>query len=262
MANYYFLSTLFPPLELGHTPQESFASLLPNVIEELNKEDRSYFELLRLYFDIQNLKAYMLQEPLNSFANLSTKEQIQENLEQESFYPNFVFEFFSTWDSDDKRLENYADLLRRFYSYADTTSSQFLSAFFEFERKWRIVMVGFRSKHIQADVQKQLQFEDPYETTVAQVLAQKDAKNFEPPTEFAGLKDLFERWKLSPKGLLKALEQYRLDHISNLAEGELFSFDAIAAYLIKLAIVEQWHQMEQSSQLGSENINKILEEVR
>ncbi|SCA58440.1 hypothetical protein AB751O23_AB_00440 [Chlamydiales bacterium SCGC AB-751-O23] len=261
MANYYFLNTLFASIELGHPPEEGVLDLLPNVEEQLTSKDLKSLLQLRLYFDIQNLKAYFQKEPLSPFANFQTHELIESYLEHREGFPDFVFKFLDEFDSNEQRIANFADLLRQFFDYIAQVSTGFVRSFFDFERKWRIVMVGFRSKNLNLDVQKQLQFENPYDSVVAQVVAQKDAKSFEPPIEFSELKNIVSRWKQSPKGILKALEQYRFDKIDDLIEGDFFSFDAVAAYLLKLVIVEQWHNLELGEKEGSENLEKILEDI-
>lgn len=261
MAQYYFLNTLFAPLEFGHPPTLDFKSLIANVQSELSKDDLMRLSLLRSYFDIENLKAFFMQEALSPYGNHEPAKLVADNLENETGYPEFVFEFLREFETSEKRLHHFAKLLTQFFSYAQQQSSGFIQEFFAFEKQWRLVMLGFRSKLLKTSLKTQLQFEDPYDPIVIQIIAQKDAKHFEPPEEFEDLKDLFSRWKHSPRGIFKALEEYRMSKIDQMVEKEIFSFDAVAAYIVKLIIIEKWLDLEKCEKKGFKNLDKILEEV-
>ncbi len=45
-------------------------------------------------------------------------------------------------------------------------------------------------KTIERDMAKELQFEDPTDPLVAQILAQKDSGSYEPPPDYADLKEM------------------------------------------------------------------------
>ena len=89
------------------------------------------------------------------------------------------------------------------------------------------------------------------------MLAQRDAKEFEPPEKYADLKVLFEKYGDDPLALERALDQYRFDFIeSRVGMMDMFSINRIIAYMLELVIVEKWAEMDQKK--GIEIINQVV----
>ena len=116
-------------------------------------------------------------------------------------------------------------------------------------------MLGFRAKLIGRDISKELQFEDSSDIIVAQILAQKDAKSFEPPYGYENLRFIFEKYQSEPYKLHKAFCEYRFVKIAELESGSFFSIERILGYMMRLLIVEQWIELD--AQEGKKMIEMI-----
>ena len=55
--------------------------------------------------------------------------------------------------------------------------------YYEFERELRLILTALRAKRSGKDIIRELQFEDPTDPLVADILAQKDARRLRPAAE-------------------------------------------------------------------------------
>ncbi|SCA63162.1 Uncharacterized protein TC_0583 [Chlamydiales bacterium SCGC AG-110-M15] len=254
MGNYYFLTSLFSPLEIGHPPAMHSEELTDILREDLNTDDWITFCSMRQYLDLENLRNWLKGDPVDPRGNFTAKE-LEENIENETGLPDFVFEFLKTYEELDERLRFFPSLFTRFFDEVLTEEDDFLNHYFTFEREWRLVTVGFRAKLLDRDLSKELQYEDPTDTIVAQILAQKDSPSFEPPYGYENLKAVFETHRAEPFKLHKAFCEYRFDKILEMENNALFSMDRILGHMARLLIVEQW--MELDEQEGNKVIDLI-----
>lgn len=259
MANYYFLTSIFPRLELGHTPGMHFEELVFLLHERLKPKDFKAFCTLRRFVDMENLRSFLKGESLDSRGNLTSEEDFENALSFHSSFPDYVYEFLLHYDSLESRLKNFSSLLARFFKEEISSSENFLKRYLIFEREWRLVMLGFRAKRLDRDLLRELQYEDPSDLVVAQIIAQKDSKGFEPPYGYEDLKVLFENKSGDPLAFHKSLCDYRFKRIEELESGELFSIDKILSYMAKLTIVEKWLEMDQAS--GNLIIENLIKEA-
>ncbi|MFQ5728988.1 MAG: DUF2764 family protein, partial [Waddliaceae bacterium] len=138
-------------------------------------------------------------------------------------------------------------------------AEDFVQEYLAFEREWRLVLTGFRAKKLGRDVTAELQFEDPYDEVVAQILAQKDAKTYEPPIRYSDLKTLFEEHYGAPMDLYQALCEYRFRKIEAMYGIDVFSIGRILAYLAQLIIVEKWLDLDKKQ--GLQVVDAIVKEA-
>ncbi|MCE5318293.1 MAG: DUF2764 domain-containing protein, partial [Parachlamydia sp.] len=90
-------------------------------------------------------------------------------------------------------------------------------------------------------------------------LAQKDAKNFEPPVEFEDLKPILDKYYNSPLDLQKALAEYRFNKIEERLTYDPFSIDRVLGYIVQYMLVDKWLHYDQ--QKGMEIIKQIEQET-
>ena len=95
---------------------------------------------------------------------------------------------------------------------------------------------------------------------MAQILAQRDSKIYEPPFEYKELKQIFEEFGNAPLDLHKALCEYEFAHIREIKGTEIFTIERILNYMGRLMLVERW--LELDVQKGIEIIDKIQEEIQ
>lgn len=264
MKEYFFLASLLPQLEIGHVPTLGYDELRQLLDVNLSSGDlRIVKEFLR-HIDFENIRAYWANEPLDPRGNL-TRDEIEQALLDLSWpsdeeFPLFFIDFLQKYHSNEERLKNFQQLLSAFFDDQVEKQEGFLQEYFQFQKEWRLVILGFRAKVLERDIAKELQYEDVTEPFVAELLAQKDAKVYEPPFEYKDLKPVFEAHKDSPIELHKALYEYQFNHMIELWGGELFTIDRILNYMARLIIVERFNELDM--QAGIEVIDAIERNVQ
>ncbi len=247
MSNYYYLASSLPSLEFPVLPEQDVESLSSSLEENLSKEDSKKLESLRLLVDILNLKPLLQEEEIDPRGNLGEK-QLGDALLSHDCLPDYVFEFLDEQETLVDKLKNFSFLLARFFKEEIAKQKGFLLKFFTFEREWRLVVLALRAKVLGRDIFKELQFEDPQDPFVMQILAQKDAEVYEPPVEYKELKDLFSPseagQKMNSWEQNKALALFRFRKVEEMKEREQFSVDFILAYLVQAMIIEYWNELD------------------
>lgn len=264
MKEYYFLASLLPTLEIGHIPTLSFPELIDLLSINLAPEDWAKVrEFLRLV-DIENIRAYWTDEDFDPRGNVPASEMEQALLYQAwpggEEFPLYLKDYLDKYHSNEERIYHFSLLLNQFFIHESELESGFLADYFAFQRELRLVLLGFRAKKLKKDVSLELQYEDPTDPIVAQILAQKDAKVYEPPFEFKELKPIFEEYANSPIDLHKAVYEYEFKTLVELWGGELFTIDRILNYMARLLLVERW--LELDVQRGMQVIDTVEKEIR
>lgn len=257
MANYYFLGTLLPELHIGEPPEIGFAELDQLLKDNLSDSDYAKTRTIRNLYDISNLRAYWKGDALDPNGNFNASE-LEEALVTRSLLPQFIFDFMDKYESNEERLKHYPELLAIFFRNAIKNASGFFKYYLTLERELRLILVAFRAKKLGRDVYTELQYEDPEEDFIAQILAQKDSTSYEPPEKYEEIKTLFEQYYDNPIELQKALLEYRFQKIEEKLGLELFSMDRVLAYMIELIMVERWQKMDK--QKGLEIVDSMLKE--
>jgi len=252
MTNYYFVGTLLPELHFGQKPELGFRAFNQLLKDNLSLSDYAKTRIFRNLYDILNLRAYWTEEPFDIMGNLNSTE-MEEALVTRSELPPYVFEFLDKYENDEERLRHYPELLAIFFRKEIDESSGFMKACLKMERELRLVLLAFRAKKLGRDLYKELQYEDPEEDLIAQILAQKDAPQYEPPERYAEIEN-----QDSPLNLQKALLEYRFQKIEELLGLDMFSIDRILGYLIELMMVEKWQHLDE--QKGHEIIESMFKD--
>lgn len=265
MTEYYFLASLLPQLEIGHIPSLGFAELMELMQMNLTEEDKAKVKLFLRLIDFENLRAYWAEEPFELRGNIRSKEEMEEALLHSQWgpldrFPYFLHDYLDKYGSREERLEFFPVLMSRFFDHYTESEKGFLCDFFLFQREMRLVMVGFRAKKTRRDVAVELQYEDPTDPIVAQILAQKDAKSYEPPFEYKELKPIFEEFADAPFDLHQAIVAYQFNTIVERWGGEIFSIDRILSYLARLILCERWLELDMKK--GIEIIDTIEKDLK
>ncbi|MFZ0566312.1 MAG: DUF2764 family protein [Chlamydiales bacterium] len=248
MKEYYFLASLLPSLEIGHVPSLGFKELKTLLEANLNDQDKIRTRRFLRLIDLENLRAYWAQEPFDPRGNvgLEAMEQALATAQWpvgEEFAP-FLQDYLDKYTSNEERLKYFPFLMSTFFQRISEEEHGFLKDYFAFQREMRLVMVGFRAKRLGKNLDVELQYEDATDPVVAQILAQKDAKVYEPPFEYKELKPIFEEFIDSPIDLYKTVYEYQFNHIIELWGGELFTIDRILTYMARLILVERWLELD------------------
>ena len=263
MSQYYFLSSSLPSLQMGGLPELAFKDLRPLFAVNLTKKDAKKLKTFQTFYDLQNLRASWMSQQLrpqefSSYGSL-LKNELEDAILTYDGLPGYVYDFLDRFDNEEKRLQNFSSLLFSYFQEVNNEASGFLSSYLTFEKEWRLVFLGFRAKKMKKDVIAELQYEDPSNEIVAQILAQKDASSYEPPSKYEKLKSIFETKGDSPISLHQSLCEYRFLELESFFEGDLFSIDRILGYIAQLIIVEEWLKLDQSR--GLDIMDTIVKDV-
>lgn len=258
MSNYYFLASLLAELTVGSPPELSFHELDKLIDGNLTAKDKQKVRVVRRAYDIINVRAMWTDAPLSPYGNYALSD-LDEALLTQSGLPGYVYDFFDRYDDTAKRLKNYPGLLAAYFSEEIPNASGFLREYLTFEREWRLVAAAYRAKVIGRDLVSELQYEDPDEDLVAQILAQKDAPSFEAPARFESLVSILESKLDHPMDVHQAICEYRFNYLRGLVQDDFFGVDRILSYLTRLIIVEEWLELDKRK--GLEIIDTIVKEA-
>ncbi len=243
MANYYFLAASFPPLILGEKPDITFDELTARLAINLTKEDFEKTVVFRRFLDLSNIRALFLEDAIDPRGNLSEKELDQALLLQDGL-PEYAFDFLDRFETAAEKLRFFPGLISTYFNEEILRQKGFLKSYLEFERSWRLVILAIRAKQLGRDIVSELQFEDLRDPLVLDILAQKDAPVYDPPIEFADLRDKYMSCGPDPWLQFKAVAEWRFHRIEELVQQPLFSIDWILSYMARLLIVEQWNELD------------------
>ena len=243
MANYYFLAASLPPLVLGEKPDLSFDELIARLSINLNKKDLQKVIVFRRWIDLSNIRSLYLEEAIDPRGNLSEKELDQALLLQDDL-PEYVFDFLGQFESVHEKLRFFPGLLAAYFREETPLQTGFLESYLEWERSWRLVLLGIKAKELGRDLTEELQFEDAKDPFVMDLLVQKDSITYDPPPEFLSLKEKYLACGPDPFQQFKEITRWRFKHIEELATQPLFSIDWILSYMAQLLLVEQWNELD------------------
>lgn len=225
-------------------PEITFDELWTRLKMNLSKEDLEKAKVLRLFVDIFNIRSLLMEETVDPRGNLNEKE-LDEALLVGASLPDYVFEFMGQFEKVSDKIRNFPGLLALFFNEEIPKQKGFLRDYLTFERESRLVLVALRAKQLGRDVARELQFEDPHDFLVAQILAQKDAGSYDPPPEYADLKELIASCYNDPWLENKAFTEYRFKKIREMAEGKLFSIEQILSYMAQLMAIEDLIELDE-----------------
>ncbi|WP_068468309.1 DUF2764 family protein [Candidatus Protochlamydia phocaeensis] len=258
MAKYYYVGTYLPPLSFDSPPDITFAEFDTLIRDNLTKRDYEKTKVIRAYYDILNLRSLWLREELDPRGELDRLE-LEEALVNHVGLPDYVYDFIAAHEKAEERVRHFPFLLAKFFQSAAEETDPFLREYLNFERELRLVWTGYRAKKLGRDLSVELQYEDPEEDLIAQLLAQKDAKVFEPPEKYQELKVMFEKYGDDPLALQQALDQYRVAYIEGMVDmADAFSIERILAYMAQLIIIEKWFELDKNK--GKEIVDTIVKE--
>jgi hypothetical protein len=173
MFNFYYVISAFPPISIGQKSEMTYEEALQMVALNLSPADWKQVVLLQRLVDIRNIRALWLQEPLDPRGNLKEKE-LEEALLVGDEVPAFVIQFLNRYESLEDRLRYFPSLMVSLFNENIHQLKGFLRAYYQLDREIRLCLTALRAKASHRDLIRELQFEDPSDPFVAQLLAQKD----------------------------------------------------------------------------------------
>ncbi len=257
MSNYYFLGAVLPELVIDMPPDIQFQELMTLFRMNLNRVDLEKVVIIRTLIDLENIRWLLLKKEIDPRGNLTEKDLDKALLNKENL-PKYVFQFFGKFDTTEDRLKHFSTVIVKFFSDTVMQKGSFLKFYLNFEREWRLMMVGYRAKKIGRDLIAELQYEELTEPFVAEILAQKDTAQFKFPYEYEDLGQLLSRSSGEPLDQYQLMLKYRFDTIGDYVANAPFSIDKLLAYLVRLMLVNDWHDLDDKK--GKELLNQIVKE--
>lgn len=253
---YFFVGTTLPPLKIGEEPEITWLNLQRLLKDNLTNSDYAKTQVLRRYFDILNMRAFLKKESLDPYGNLDQNDIEEALLGESGFFPDYVMKYIDRYESNEDKVFHFPELIAAFFKEEVDDNQGFLKRYLLFERNLRLVLTAYRAKQLGRDMAKELQFENPEEGIIVQLLSQKDSKTFEPPEEFEDLKPILDENYNSPLALHKALNEYRFKKMDEMAGLDVFSFERILSYLASFFIVEKWMALDKEQ--GLQIVDNII----
>jgi hypothetical protein len=254
MSKYYFITTLLPPLQIGQAPELPSSELDFLLKMNLTEKDYKDVEVLRRYIDIQNIRHFWRNEPLEEGGNVGQKE-IEEALLHAELFPPYVFSFMETYPRTEQRLEHFSLLLRDFFRYEIAHTSHFVQDYLRTEWEKRLVFTALRAKNLKRSLQEEFKLEDPEDPFIQHILEQEDSDTYEPPARYAVIKTLYEEYKSNPLKLFRALLELDFEYINDVIGWHTFDTKNVLGYVVQLRLVEQSMKLDQQKGLA------ILEKI-
>lgn len=258
MANYYFLATLLPPLKVGASVEIDSRELDFLLQQNMTPEDLEKVTVLKRLVDIENIRAIWQKQP---FAPGGTIEEY--DLEERLFFkeglPSYILAYLEQYKEKKDLIDNFPKIVHQFFARESQNPDPFLSRYLTFEWHWRLIFVALRAQDLHRNVEQELQYEDPEDPFVEQLLESSKEKHFEPPAPYAGLKSLYEARKSAPLDLYQALSEWRFNYVEELIDWDNFSTDRILGYVAQLEICEKWLQLDKLK--GLEIVDEMMEVV-
>jgi|SRR5882724_10984424 len=109
MKNYYFVVPSLPPLSMQERPGITFEEFMARLEVSLAKSDFEKTKVLRRFVDIGNIRALLMEEPVDPRGNLNEKE-LDEALLVHASLPDYVFEFLDQFEKVADKIKNFAGL--------------------------------------------------------------------------------------------------------------------------------------------------------
>lgn len=241
MRRYYYVVNAFPSLVLGKKPEMSYIEAREMAFLNLAPTDAMQIIDLQRPIDIRNIRALWLNQELDSRGSLGEKD-LEEALLVQDGLPLFVIDFLQRYDSLEERLRYFSSLYASLYSQK---LKGFLADYYKLEREVRLVFTALRAKASGRSLLQELQFENPTDPFVAEILAQKDSEEFLVPQEYEALKNVFLENRSKPRDLHLALLTFRISRIRELESREPFGMDQVLGYLARLLLVEDWQGQDE-----------------
>ncbi len=257
ISDLFYLNASLPDIRIGEPVELSHHDLTFLIAVNLNQSDRRQIDVIRRYYDLQNARYLWMGQPLDPYGTLN-QDELEDALVTGIGIPDYLFDFVEKYEEKDERLNHFPQVISRYFETEIARTRGFIRDYLIFERDWRLVFAALRAKTLGRDPLVEFQYEDPNEDIVAQIIAQKDSKTYEPPARYEPIKSLYENYADNPTELYQALAHYRFSVIDERLGVEMTSLERVIGYLIQLIIAEKWLALDK--QKGKEILESVVEE--
>lgn len=269
MGNYYCLMSGLPDLNLEDTKMEVG---IPELREELELSLSDKDKSIVFYFFLQNDCANVVKLLKNPNAEISndgnfTMEQYVDlitSAKEMNFnvhrYPAFMSEFVRsyTYNNGKEGFFPEDEILYQFYQYAiKTCPSKMVCQWYKLNLDITNILTAFLARKNGWNVSNHIQGSNE----VTEMILTNNTKDFNLTAEYDYVQDLMRIVECEdPVEKEKRIDVLKWQWLEENTFFNIFSIDAVFAYLCKLNMLERWDKLDVET--GQETFRQIIENLR
>lgn len=269
MANYYCLMAGVPDLTLDdlEKPQISFDDFRAQTEEVITESDRKLLFYFYLKTDCLNL-VRMLKNPevqLTQFGNL-TEEQLKDLITSARTmnfnvhrYPAFMSIFAREYDYNKDKPNFFAKdkILFDFYQFAIQCPNKFISEWYKLNLNLTNMLTAFIARKYGWNVSDYIYGDNE----VNEMIRNNNTKDFDLRHEYDYVADIMNIVDTdNPVDKERLIDAFKWNWLDEATFFDVFSIEAVFAYLCKLEIIDRWQHLE--PEIGQARFKEIIENLR
>lgn len=269
MANYYCLMAGLPDIKLDDAKLEiSIPELREQMEGNLSDSDMKVIFYFFLKNDCLNL-AKLLKDPeakiecdgnftMEQYVDLMTSaREMNFNVHR---YPAFMSIFAREYQYNKDKEGYFAedDILSKFYEYAiETCPNKMVRQWYKLNYDITNILTAFLARKIGWNVSEYIQGENE----VTEMILNNNTKDFDLTAEYDYVSDLMKVVDCEdPVEKEKKIDALKWLWLEDQTFFNIFSIDAVFAYLCKLDMLERWEKLDVEK--GQETFRQIIENLR
>ncbi|MFZ4773653.1 MAG: DUF2764 family protein [Chlamydiia bacterium] len=260
---YTFLECFLPPSSFDIKPEVNLRELDELYAQNLNFEDMKSLQMIHVFINILNLRAYFTADRLFLGGTIESDE-IAYCLERELTYPPFVFDYLDKYPDINDRIHNFRELISTTYDWLIENSKGFVHDFFEYDRKLWITTMAYLGKKRGRKVEEDLGFLDPKDDVVKMLLEQRDSEHFEFPEGLEGIDLELDIAFSDPLKEIDMIARLRFNFCQNCLQSSPFTLDSILAYYMQILVLTDFNEShdEGLTKKGGDLLLKRIQEIK
>ena len=269
MGNYYCLMAGLPDITLENTKHEvSIPDLREELEAVLSDRDKKVLSYFFLKNDCVNL-VRLLKDPhaeIDDHGNLSMEQYVDliNSAREMNFnvhrYPAFMSEFARNFEYNKDKTGYFPedDMLYKFYRYAiETCPNKMVRQWYKLNLDITNILTAFLARKNGWNVANYIQGEDE----VTEMILTNNTKDFNLTAEYDYVADLVKMVECEdPVEKERKMDAFKWVWLENETFFNIFSVEAIFAYLCKLEMLYRWKKLDVEE--GREIFQQIIENLR
>lgn len=269
MANYYCLMAGVPDIRLDdlQDPQITFDDFREQLDEVITEKDRKLLYVFFLKRDCMNL-VRLLKNPdaqIEKFGNLSI-EQLNDlivSARTMNFnvhrYPSFMSIFAREYDynKDKKGYFPEDQIIFEYFNYAIQCPNDFISEWYKLNLDLSNMLTAFIARKYGWNVADYIYGDNE----VNEMIRNNNTKDFDLKNEYDYVVDIMKIVDTDdPVDKERLIDAFKWNWLDEKIFFDVFSIEAVFAYLCKLEMMERWQELEPEK--GQARFKEIIEALR
>ena len=260
MAQYYFLVSLLPELQIGHVPSINVGEFKEYIARNVDTKDLQQTQMISRLIDVENIQPLLQKESIDPRGNLDAQglKRALEKLEWSEEEP-FSDAIGSLVVRALQGEEVYSEILNTFLVEESLKQKGFLGEYFDFERACRLILVALRAKASHKELDDAFYFEDLKDSLISELMMHKGSEQFVLPFEYETLQSFFVLHQQHPQELYRHFLEFKFNRIEQMLIGQNFEIDVVLGFMAQLIYVEKYSEL--STDKGVHMIDMMEREV-